>query len=227
MLTAVIRMQWRYARWLMLFLSLLAFAAPVITSATAGGLDLRDQPVRDVLATFSIGGVALVPVALLSGLIAGIIGWTVDTNLGYVYLLVHPVPRWYMVLLRFTAGLLLLALPVAALLAGNLGVTLLGTPPEFIRAFPAGQAVRFAAVAVTMYGVMFGAAAIPTPARDENDAARRALFVIVGAVALLVLGVWLDQAVVGGSIGRWLEQWSVGPWSPLQLLFGRWGLYDV
>jgi hypothetical protein len=227
MLRAVLLQQWRVLRWGLLVFSVLAFAVPVITTAAAGGLALGAQPVLDVISTFSVAGVPLAFGALLLGITVGSAGWGVDQNLGNVYLLVHPVPRWYMVLLRFASGLLLLALPVGALLVGNVAVTLLGSRPPYVQAYPVAQALRFALVSLVIYGVLFGASALAVPARDEGERARKVLLGLAATGVVVALVIWADGALLGDALGRRLSAWLEGPWSPVRLLLSRWGLYDI
>lgn len=227
MLRAVLLQQWRVLRWVLLVFSILAFAVPVITTAAAGGLALSEQPVLDVISTFAVAGVPLAFGALLLGVTVGSAGWGVDQGLGNIYLLVHPVPRWYMVLLRFAAGLVLIAIPVAALLVGNLAVTLLGSRPPYVQAYPVAQALRFALVTLVAYGVLFGASTLAVPARDEAERARKVLVGLVVFFAGLAVAIWADGALLGDAISNRLTAWVIGPWSPLRLLLNRWGLYDI
>ncbi|MBI3790114.1 MAG: hypothetical protein HY275_04470 [Gemmatimonadetes bacterium] len=227
MLRVVLMSQWRTARWFVVLLSVLAFAVPILTTAKLGGLDLRDQPVRDVLTTFGLGGLFLAPIALLLGVIVGIGGWSVDATLGHVYMLVHPVPRWYLVLLRFAAGVLITLVPAAALLVANTIVTVAGTPPDLVRAYPVALTIRFAALSLVMFGFLFGAGALPSKAYDEEETARRALIGIGVGLGVLMLGVWLDFAFLSGAIVNGVTRFLAGPWSPITLVVGRWGLYDI
>ena len=227
MLSAVLLNQWRQLRWFVLIYAILAFATPVITAATLGGFDLRNQPVRDVLGAFAAGGLLFVPIAFLLGVTVGVGPWSTDSTLGFVYLLVHPVPRWYLVLLRFVAGLLLMGIPVAAALASTLLVSAVVTPPEFVQPYPLSLTLRFAAAAVVLYSILFGAASIPTKGAGDPGAERTAVIVVV-SVASLVLGTaWLDHAVLNDELSRAAGRFFLGRWSPLGLFMGRWGLFDV
>ena len=225
MLRAVLLTTWRWTRWPMVIVAVLAFANPVLTVAYLGGLDLRALPVRDVLSAFTVTGSMLILAAFVAAMTAAVSGWGVDATLGYVYLLVLPVPRWYVVLLRFTAGLIVLGVPVGALLLGNLVVALFGTPPELIRAYPFGLAVRFAAACGSFYAVFFALGALSR--RPDDTDARKLLVAVAGGVAALIGGLWLDKNVFHDAISTAFVTWMSGPWSPVALFLGRWGLFDV
>ncbi len=228
MLRAVLFVLWRWSRWVLIVLAVVAFAVPVVTAARLGGLNLADVPVRDVLSSFAAAGVLLMPIAMLCGMTMGTIAWSIDQQLGMVYFLVHPVPRWYSVLLRFTAGGMLLMLPVLALLAGCLIVSLLGTAPEFVHAYPVSLTLRFAASAVVIYCLLFGAAgAFNRTVADDPANIGKALLVLGGMITTLALLAWLDNSIFGGTLERFFTRWFTGNWSPFALFFGRWGLFDV
>ena len=228
MLRAVLFLMWRWSRWVMIVLGVIAFAVPVVAASRLGGLHLADVPVGDVLGTFTIAGLALIPLAMLVGAAMGIVAWSMDQQLGMVYFLVHPVPRWYAVLLRYTAGGILIMVPVAGLLLGALVVSVFGTAPEFLHAYPLSLTIRFAAATLVTYSVFFGLtgsfnrAIGDDPADVGRTLARLGIMVVVAGGTL-----WVDQSVLHGALRDALSHWFTSSWSPVALFFGRWGLFDV
>ena len=228
MLRAVLMTMWRWTRWVVVVLSVAGFAIPVLTAANLGGLHMAELPVSDVLSTFSAAGLVFIPLAIVLGITLGAGAWSADMNLGFVYMLVHPVPRWYLVLLRYASGALLLVIPVLAVLLGCLVVTLFGNVPEFVRAYPASLTVRFAGALLFTYSIMFGATGSGRGRASDGtaDVARALISLGLGVVAIASL-VAFDRLVLGAVIEQALLRWLSGPWSPLGIIVGRWGLFDV
>ena len=228
MLKAVLFLMWRWSRWVMIVIATIAFALPVVTAATLGGLHLADVPVRDVLSTFTGAGLILIPLAFLTGITMGAVAWSADQQLGLVYLLTHPIPRWYHVLLRYTAGAIIACIPVLGLLLGCLVVTLFGSAPEFLHAYPVALTLRFAAATLVCYSVLFGTAgAFDKTYADDPAAMGKALAWLGGGVVVLLAMVYLDRTVLNGALDRGLTACGTGSWSPISLFVGRWGLFDV
>ncbi len=228
MLKAVLFLMWRWSRWVMLVVATITFALPIVTAATLGGLHLADVPVRDVINTFSSAGLILIPLAFLIGVTMGASAWSADQQLGMVYLLTHPIPRWYHVLLRFTAGAIIACVPVLGLFLGCLVVALFGSAPEFVHAYPIALTVRFAAATLVCYGLIFGTAGAFDKARaDDPVATARALAWIGGGVVFVIGAVFLDRSLLHGALERGLTAFAAGQWSPVAVFVGRWGLFDV
>ncbi len=227
MLRAVLFVIWRWTRWVIVALAIFAFAVPIITAATLGGLDLRAVPVRDVLTTFAAGGLVLIPFAIVAGTSVAAAAWSMDQQLGMVYMLVHPVPRWYLVLLRFASGAVVLLVPACGLLVGALIVGGIGHGPELLRAYPVGLSIRFLSVMLVSYGAVFGLVGSMDTRGDQAQDARAALRAVLTIVTVVVTLVVLDRYVFKQAIADALLRFLVSRWSPLGVFIGRWGLYDV
>ncbi len=228
MLRAVLMTMWRWTRWVVIVFAVAAFAIPVLTAANLGGLRMADLPVNDVLSAFSVAGLIYIPMSALLGLLVAAGAWGADIQLGFVYVLVHPVPRWYFVLLRFASGAIILGIPVLGVLLGCLVVTLAGSVPEFVHAYPVSLTVRFAAALFFTYAVCFGAvgAGRGRVADSSTDVSRVLIGLgvfLAGVVALTTL----DRLVLQSAIADFLLRWMDSQWSPIGLYVGRWGLFDV
>ena len=227
MLAATLLITWRRARWLVVALAVLTFAVPVIATGSLGSLAMADLPVRDVLVTFRTAGAVLIPLALLLGLTVAGATWAEDQELGLVYMLVHPVPRWYLILLRFTAGAIVAMGPGLSLLIPCVAVSVLVRAPDLLQAYPIAVTVRFAACTLVTFSGFFCLQGLIKRPTDQAAAARQALLWLGGTVCIVIAAFALDRTVLHGALERGLSTFLQGRWSPLLLFIGRWGLYDV
>jgi len=157
-------------------------------------------------------------VALGLGVLLGMAAWAPDHSGRHVYALSLPVHRWQFVLLRFAAGLTLLAIPVAALGAGALVASAAIELPAGIHAYPLQLTLRFWLSATVMFAIFF-AISIGT---------RRAVVLTLGTIGAailtdIVLGTLGQEAVVVNTLFAALTHWP----GPLAILMGRWALFDV
>jgi hypothetical protein len=221
MFKQVLKTQWLAARLPVVLLAVLGFALPLLTVTYGGSLENAptERVAQWLFAAQKIG--VLVPgLALLVGLLLGIGAWAPDHAGKHVYALSLPVPRPMYVLLRFAAGMTLLAGPVVALGIGALVASLAVRLPSGIHAYPLQLTVRFALACLVCFAVFF-AISIST---------KRAALAILGVICGMVLAdIVLAALDVGGampvtsSMFYLLTTWP----GPLSILVGRWALFDV
>jgi hypothetical protein len=221
MYTQVLKAQWLAARLPVVLLAVLAFALPLLTVTYGGSLEGAPTE-RVALWLFAAQkvGVLIPGLALLLGLLLGIGAWAPDHLGKHVYALSLPVPRAMYVMLRFAAGVTLLAVPVVALGIGALLASLSVSLPSGIHAYPVQITVRFAMAALVCFAIFF-AISIAT-----KRAALAVLGVICGVLlADLVLGAVGrgDAGTVTSTVFLLLTNWP----GPLSILMGRWALFDV
>ncbi|HEX9704183.1 MAG TPA: hypothetical protein VGA20_02915 [Gemmatimonadales bacterium] len=210
--------QWKWSRLIVTVGTVAGFALPIVSVQGAAGAARNPLETGALLAAVQSWG-ALYPVlAAALGLLVAIATWAPDHRGRHVYALALPLPRWRYVLLRFGAGLSLLAAPALAVLAGALLATASATMPPGIQGYPVSLAVRFALAVVVGYAVFFAV----------SSGTQRTAGAILGVIGLLII-----VHIIGGVAGVDLDvvgrlQGIVLGWpGPLGIFSGRWMLLDV
>jgi len=219
MLTSLLLTQWKSSRIVITLAALLAFALPLGSVLYGGALSVAPGwQVANWLNASRIVGAAIPFVALGTGVILGMVTWAPDHAGRHVYALSLPVPRASYIMMRYGAGLALLAIPAGALLISSLIAVMAVDLPAGVNAYPLQLAGRFALTLVLSYALFF-AIAIAT------KRAVLATFGIMGGMLLadLLLTIAESEAVVTVTILKFLTTWP----GPLALLLGRWALFDV
>ena len=219
MFAQVLKAQWLQGRVIVALFLVLAFAVP-LGSVLYGG-DLGTASGENVAAWLSMSKTVgqVIPVLALSlGVLMGMAAWAPDHAGRHVYALSLPIPRGHYVLLRFAAGLTLLAIPVAGLGLGAMIASYAVKLPSGIHAYPLQLTVRFGLSATVMYAIFF-AISIGT---------KRAVIATLGAVGGVLLADLLrtalgDEPIVVSWVFGVLTTWP----GPLAILLGRWALFDV
>ncbi len=218
MFVEVLRSQWKASLVTMSIVAVAAFALPLVSVQPAGEASLSVYNtvfIMEELARYSqwFGGLALA-----TGLLAAVIAWGNDHRVKHVYPLILPVPRWYYALLRFTAGLVILTLPLAALWVGSMIAAFAATVPVGLSTYPHALSLRFAIASLLAYSIFFAISASTT--RTAAYVLVIAGIVVVGQVGVGILGVDAD---VMGEFFRRLTVWP----GPFEIFTGRWVLIDV
>jgi hypothetical protein len=152
------------------------------------------------------------------GLLVAIAAWAADHRGRHIHALTLPLLRWQYVLLRFGAGLVLLAAPIAAVLVGASLAVLTATLPPGLQAYPLALAVRFGFAVFVAYAVFFAVSA----------GTARTAGIILGAIATLIL-VQVVASVASVELDLFAALQTIlllGP-GPLAVFTGRWMLVDV
>jgi hypothetical protein len=215
----VLRAQWIASRQAVLTFIVLGFAAPLagVYFGTAGASADVGQ-VHGWLAGAEKIGMVIPVMALFAGVFFGMAAWTPDHLGRHVYALSLPLPRWQFVLLRFGAGMVLLAAPVGALGLGAFVASLAVTLPTGIHAYPVQLTVRFALACTLCFSIFF-ALAIAT---------KRAVLLVLGVIGGVLLADVTLRAFGGESQLAETLLNLVTSWpGPLAILMGRWALFDV
>ena len=213
---AILRIQWKACRHLVIALSVAAFALPIVSVRldwTAGRTNL---PL--FLSELQLWGFFYPLLAGVAALIIAVGIWMSDRRGQHVYALLLPVPRWRYVLYRYAGGLVLLVQVALALWAGAVVATSgLGLPPG-IRVYPHALAVKFAITLLLLFGFAF--ALMSASSRTVGIAIRILGLFLAVHVAVLLLSpstnlLWTTVKALGTSPG------------PLAPLGGRWMLIDA
>jgi hypothetical protein len=215
MFHAILAVQWKWSRLLLVFGSLVAAAIPLTSARSdfSGGLGFVPLLTRLEAYGFVYPLMALV----LGGAVAVAI-WLPDRQGRHVYGMSMPLPRWHFVLLRYGAGLLLVLVPALALLAGGVLAALTTQLPPGLHAYPAQLTLRFALACVVAFSFAFPLAA----------AERSVVAGVIGALILLaVLSPMVAQAAAVPNPLGWLLEALFSPPGPFSVFSGRWMLFDV
>jgi hypothetical protein len=211
--------QWLWARLALVVLAVLGFAVPLVSVFYGANLDgAAHGRVGEWLMVADRIAQVLPYLALLVGVLVGVLTWTPDIAGRHVYALTLPVPRAYFVTLRFTAGAVLSLIPAVALALGASIASLAVTLPPGIHAHPLEVAGRFWLAALTVYAIIF---AISSSSRRGQIA----LISIIGGAVLvdiLLLTLSANFSVTAEAFAL-LTNWP----GPLSILAGRWALFDA
>lgn len=218
MFRVVLYGQWKWSRIIVILGTVAGFALPILSVQGATSDPASALKAGELLAIIESWGVLYPVLAATIGLLVAIATWAPDHRGRHVLALSLPLPRWRYVLLRFTAGLVLLVPPMLAVLAGALLASATATLPAGLETYPMALAVRFALAVAVAYAVFFAISAATT----------RTAGVILG-----IIGAVIVVQVVAGAAGISLDLTSpvqevVMNWpGPLAIFTGRWMLIDV
>ena len=218
MFKEILRTEWNWSRYAVVVTVVAAFALPLVAIQPTG---MESQSLYDTTAIMNVmrryspwfGGLAM-----LLGLVFATTTWGADHRGHHVYALTLPVPRWQYVVMRYSAGLLLLCAPLAAMWFGCLVASAAAQIPTGLQAYPYALSLRFAFATVLAFSVFFAISAGTT--RTAAYVLTVLLVVGLGQVGINVFG--LDRNVIGWI----LDSLVVWP-GPLEIFTGEWMLIDV
>jgi len=218
MFRAVLYSQWKWSRLVIAVGTVVAFAIPVLS--VQGTTQSSASPLRtgEILRLVQSWGVLYPALAGALGLLVAMATWAPDHRGRHVHALSLPLPRWRYVLLRFGAGLVLLAPPVAALFTGAVLATRLTVIPAGLEAYPVALTIRFAIAVVVAFAIFFAISAGTTR---------------TAGVILATLGAIIAVQILASAADIHLDlltplQIAMQNWpGPLAIFTGRWMLIDV
>lgn len=218
MFRAILYTQWKWSRLIVVLGTVAGFAIPMLSVQGAARADRGALQAQELLRAVQSWGTLYPLLAAALGLLLAIAAWAPDHRGRHVHALTLPLPRWQYALLRFAAGVVLLAPAMLGVLAGASLASLAARLPPGLQTYPVALAVRFALAALVAFAVFFAISA----------GTARTAGIILGAIAMLVL------VQVFASISNVdLDLFSIlqvvlllGP-GPLAVFTGRWMLVDV
>src|SRR6266702_209143 len=169
--------QWKWSRLIVALGSIAAFALPIVSVQGAARADSNPLRAGELLQAVQAWGTLYPLLAAALGLLVAIATWAPDHRGRHVHALTLPLPRWRYVLLRFAAGMTLLAVPIAAVSVGALLAALTATIPSGLQAYPLALSLRFALAVLVAYAVFFAISA----------GTARTAGIILGVIAALVV----------------------------------------
>jgi hypothetical protein len=206
--------QWKWTRGVLLLISLATFAIPLLSLRSVVGA--RDDAA--FITSMQGWAVGYAFAAAGVGLLVGILAWSYDHRLRHVYALTLPIERWRYVLMRFTAGLVLILLPVAMLLVASEIVAHSSFIPVTLHAYPVALTLRFAFAALVAYAVFFAV---------SSATARTAGYILAGIGFLFALQIVLQAAGSRFDLPGYFADLFLAAPGLLAVFGGRWMLIDV
>ena len=218
MFRAVLHSQWKWSRLIVVLGTVAAFAIPLLSLQGAARADRGALQAPELLRAVQSWGTLYPLLATALGLLMAIAAWAPDHRGRHIHALTLPLARWRYVLLRFGAGFVLLAAPIAAVLIGSSLAVLAATLPPGLQAYPIALAMRFAFAVFVAYAVFFAVSA---------GTARTAGIILAVIAALILVQVVASMANLNLDLfGAAQTALLRGP-GPLAVFAGRWMLVDV
>jgi len=214
---AILYQQWKWTRLIVALGTVAAFTIPIFSLSGSGG-DLDHKAAARFLGHIQSWGIFYPTLAGTLGVLVAIGLWAPDHRGRHVYSLALPVPRWRYVLLRYVAGLTLLAAPVAALVLGAVVASAVSSLPVGLHAYPIGLAFRFALALLVAYTLFFAV---------SSGTARTAATILVTIAALVVVQILLSAAGSSVNILMPIANALLTAPGPFAIFTGRWMLIDV
>lgn len=199
-------------------LAVAAFTLPLLTVQGAGMADAPLWQAQEMLSSVESWGRAYPLLALAVGLLVGTTAWTNDHRGRHVYPLVLPLPRWHYVLLRYAAGLVLLAAPMIALWLGAILAGATAAIPDGLQTYPHAIGLRFALASLLAFSAFFAI---------SSGTARTAGVVLSVVGGVIVLQLFLRLSGSGTNVlTPVLDRLVTWP-GPFEIFSGSWMLIDV
>ena len=218
MYRVILYSQWKWSRLIVLLGTVAGFALPIISLQGAASADRNPLAAQELLRAVQSWGTLYPVLATTLGLLVAIATWAPDHRGRHIHALSLPLPRWRYVLLRFAAGVTVLAGPIVAVLLGAVLATALATIPPGLQGYPLALALRFALALLVAYAVFFAVSAGTT----------RTAGIILGVIATVIVvqivaGVANVELDLWGKLALVILNWP----GPLAVFTGRWMLVDV
>jgi len=222
MFKAILFTQWKWTRMPLSLAAVAAFSVPVLslrgagTSAASPGRFLSET--RPVLESLERWSIVYPLVALGAALAVALLAWNADHRGRHIYALSLPLPRWRYALLRFGAGSVLLAAPIAATGLGALVALAVTTVPPGTEGHPFALTTRFALATFLAYAIFFAIGAGTT---------RTAGWILAGLATLVGGSVFVVASGVDWQVFDQLAQILFVRSGMFGIFTGRWMLIDV
>jgi hypothetical protein len=217
MFSALLRIEWKACRQLVLALCLACFAMPIV-AVTVGWNDARGN-LPLFLYEMQLWGFFFPLLAAVASLIIALGTWTSDRRGQHVYAMLLPLPRWRYVLMRYLSGMVLLLPVIAALWLGTLVAGARIALPPGLHVYPHAIALKFALVLVMLFAIWFAFASAST----------RTIGIAIRIVGLFfIVHIALSIATNRETNLLWTAVKALSTWpGPFAPLGGRWMLIDA
>lgn len=217
MFRAILFQQWRWTRLVVVFGTLAAFAVPLFSVRGAAAI-MDHGTAAGFLGGIQSWGVAYPTLAGALGVLMAVTLWAPDHRGRHVYALALPLPRWRYVILRYFAGLTLLAAPVSGLALGALLASATVSLPAGLHPYPVALTLRFTLAVLVAFTLFFSVSA---------GTARTAGAILGAVAALVVVQILLSAAGSSTDILMPVLNGVLSSPGPFAIFTGRWMLIDV
>ena len=218
MFRVVLYGQWKWSRIVVVLGTIAGFALPILSVQGSTSDPTSALKPAELLGIVQAWGVLYPILAATIGLLVAIATWAPDHRGRHVLALSLPLPRWRYVLLRFSAGLVLLVPTMLGVFAGALLASATATLPPGLESYPVALAIRFAFAVAIAYAVFFAVSAGTT----------RTAGIILGIIgAVIVVQILASAAGIQLDLTSPLQAVVLNWPGPLAIFTGRWMLIDV
>ena len=221
MFKTILMTQWKWSKAVLLGTVVAVFALPVISVRQVTYMSDSPWLASLWLRNLADWGIWYGALAAALGLVMATCAWVSDHRGSHVYALSLPIERWRYVLLKYSAGALLILPAVLSLWIGSLVATGVVDLPAGLRAYPTALAIRFGLAAFIAYSIFFSiSAATPRMAGIilATIGGVLATSLLLGAAGAGEMGIDLFE----GALNR-VVNWP----GPLSVFTDRWLLIDV
>jgi hypothetical protein len=218
MFRVILYSQWKWSRLIVVLGTVAGFILPILSVQGVTNDPDAARRTGEVLQSIASWGVLYPVLAATLAVLVAIMTWAPDHRGRHVHALSLPLPRWRYALLRFSAGLVLLAPPMLAVLAGGLLATGMAHMPPGLQGYPIALAVRFALAVGVGYAVFFSISA---------GTSRTAAIILLSLGGLIVIQVLAGVANVNLDLLVPMQHAFLSWPGPLAIFSGRWMLIDV
>ena len=214
----ILYVQWKWSRLTILLGVLAGFAIPILSVqvwSSANAEVIRAGALLERMADWQPWYPVL---SVTMGIAIAVAAWFYDHNGKHVYALSLPLPRWYYVLLKLSAGAVLIAPPIIAVFAGGLVATTFASIPTGLNAYPMALTIRFAITTALTFSCLFAISA----------GTNRTAGIVIGIFsALIVTDLVLVSFRISGSFLETIGEYLFIPPGPLSVFAGPWMLIGV
>jgi hypothetical protein len=222
----VLYVHWKAVRWILAPFVVFCFGLPMMILRLIQEMPEGIVPSAGMFLQYQNNWTPFFPIlAFLTGGAVALTAWSWDHQLRHVYALSLPVTRAQYALTKYGAGIVLLAIPVIATLAGTL-LALLVTPiPSELHGYPFSLTARFMLAMLLSYSVVFSLA---------SSTVKTTVSIILVVVIVFMAGDGITSFINTRSPDRHLVAPSdlliaaVLIWpGPLSVFGGNWLIIDV
>lgn len=224
----MLALHWKQIRLALIPFMIASFGLPLVTVHWLGAMPAGgafDTTAYQVMAQTRVWMMFYPLLAAAIGVTLALSAWNWDHQLGHVYALSLPIPRWEYAALKMGAGAALALLPAGALWVGALLASASVTLPTGLHAYPTLLAVRFLAAILLAYAVLFAMAA---------GTIRTTVWVVATIAAIIVAASLLNNPLATHfpilqqtSLVQLMVKTLGSLPGPFHVFAGNWALIDV
>lgn len=220
-------LHWKQVRIVLIPFIVASFGLPLYAVHQMGGIPGIPADTQAYMILAMAEGLRPVfpALAAANGIMLALSAWNWDHQVGHVYSLSLPIPRWRFATLKMGAGAALALLPAAAFWAGSLVAASSVALPAGLHAYPNALALRFFMVVLVSYAVVFAMA---------SGTVKTATLVVSAVLAFLIIGGALSAqlseafpALRDANLVTQTIHVLAGKHGPFEVFSGAWSLIDV